>query len=56
MTIWRILVGLSQLTCTCAIAAVRQRQGQVADAGLAGAERVGALRARRPSVAGRRAG
>ncbi len=49
MTIWRILVGLSQLTCTWAIAPPAQRQRQVADAGLAGAERVGAVRGRRPS-------
>ena len=44
MTIWRIFVGLSQLTCTCAIAPLGERHREVADAGLAGAERIGAVR------------
>ena len=44
MTIWRIFVGLIQLTCTWAMRTADERQGQVTDAGLAGAERVGTLR------------
>ena len=43
----RTLIGLSQLTCTCAIAPSRQLERQVGDAGLSGADRVGAVRRHR---------
>ena len=54
MIIVRIFVGLSQLTWTWAIAPPCERQGQVADAGVAGADRVGAVRRHRdrPDVLG----